>query len=279
MAGDLNKPTGNSLRTAFLQEIRDNVAELAKMSGDFANKMVGVVRRNATTKKFEEWNGSAWVDVDLSGQDVGKVDGCDAGTAANNVLKLDASGYIPTDVITEKSAGTGVTVDGVLLKDSQVTSDMINEKTSGAGVTADGVLLKDSQVKTDVIIEKTGGAGVTVDGVLLKDGGISDGANIIKTKVINIGDWNMDANSLVTVPHGVTQANIRSVSAYIINDAGTYYFPVTPGTNVTNPADAEIQVVAGGQVSLIRKVGGYFDNPNFDSTSYNRGWLIITYVN
>jgi hypothetical protein len=34
----------------------------------------------------------------------------------------------------------------VLLKDSQVTTDQINEKTSAAGVTIDGVLLKDSAV-------------------------------------------------------------------------------------------------------------------------------------
>ena len=37
-----------------------------------------------------------------------------------------------------------MTVDGVLLKDSQVSTNVINEKTAAAGVTADGVLLKDN---------------------------------------------------------------------------------------------------------------------------------------
>lgn len=50
------------------------------------------------------------------------------------------------DTIAENTAGTGVTVDGVLLKDSQVTTDTINEKTGGAGVTIDSVLLKDNTV-------------------------------------------------------------------------------------------------------------------------------------
>jgi hypothetical protein len=50
------------------------------------------------------------------------------------------------DEINEKTAGSGVTVDGVLLKDSEVTTDVINEKTGAAGVTADGVLLKDSTI-------------------------------------------------------------------------------------------------------------------------------------
>ncbi len=56
---------------------------------------------------------------------------------------------------------------------SSVITDTVSEYTSAAGVTIDGVLLKDSTVKTDTIIEKTATAGVTADGVLLKDGGVS----------------------------------------------------------------------------------------------------------
>lgn len=54
-----------------------------------------------------------------------------------------------------------------------LSTDTINENTSGAGVTVDGVLLKDSTVKTDTIVEKTSAAGVTIDSTLLKDGGIT----------------------------------------------------------------------------------------------------------
>lgn len=76
------------------------------------------------------------------------------------------------DTISELTSAAGVTIDGVLLKDAQVSTDTINELGSGSGVTVDGVLLKDSTVKTDTIVEKTSAAGVTADGVLLKDGGI-----------------------------------------------------------------------------------------------------------
>lgn len=59
----------------------------------------------------------------------------------------------------------------VLITTDAVEADTISEKTSGSGVTCDGVLLKDSEVYTDVINEESGsGNGVTVDGVLLKDG-------------------------------------------------------------------------------------------------------------
>lgn len=95
------------------------------------------------------------------------------------VLALKTS--LSADTISEVTAAAGVTVDGVLLKDSAVTASggviasggvtasTIAEASAGAGVTADGVLLKDSQVTSDQINEKTVGAGVTADGVLLKD--------------------------------------------------------------------------------------------------------------
>ena len=56
-----------------------------------------------------------------------------------------------TDVINELNADTGVTVDGVLLKDSEVSVNVINEKNNNTGVTVDGVLLKDSNVTTTEI--------------------------------------------------------------------------------------------------------------------------------
>jgi len=59
---------------------------------------------------------------------------------------VTASGTVSTDVVAEKTAATGVTVDGVLLKDGEVTTDVVNEKTAAAGVTIDGLLIKDGRV-------------------------------------------------------------------------------------------------------------------------------------
>jgi hypothetical protein len=83
-----------------------------------------------------------------------------------------------TDIINELTAGVGVTVDGVLLKDSIVSVDTINDFTTGVGVTVDGVLLKDSIVSVDTINELSTGVGVIIDGVLLKD-------SIVNTDTIN----------------------------------------------------------------------------------------------
>jgi len=99
-----------------------------------------------------------------------------SGVSIDDSDNLTANSLI-SDTVSEKTAAAGVTVDGVLLKDSQVSTDQINEKTSAAGVTIDGVLLKDSEVTTDVIKEKTSAAGVTIDSVLLKDGMVGIGAD------------------------------------------------------------------------------------------------------
>jgi F0F1-type ATP synthase assembly protein I len=66
-------------------------------------------------------------------------------------------------------------------------ADEINEKTAGSGVTVDGVLLKDSTVKTDTIIEKTSAAGVTADGVLLKDSTIALADGAVSNLSVKIG--------------------------------------------------------------------------------------------
>lgn len=50
---------------------------------------------------------------------------------------------VKTDTIVENSANAGVTIDGVLLKDSVIETDTVSEKTTDAGVTVDGLLLKD----------------------------------------------------------------------------------------------------------------------------------------
>lgn len=62
--------------------------------------------------------------------------------APDAVANFKALG-IKADVIAESTAATGVTIDGVKLKDSEVTTDTINEKTAATGVTIDSLLVKD----------------------------------------------------------------------------------------------------------------------------------------
>jgi hypothetical protein len=128
------------------------------------------------------------------------------GITVDGVLIKDS--IVSTDTINENSVNTGVTIDGVLLKDSIISTDTINEQSVNTGVTIEGVLLKDSIVSTDIINEKSTGVGVTIDGVLLKD-------NIVSTDTINEKSVNVG----VTVEGVLLKDNI--VSTDIINEKST----------------------------------------------------------
>lgn len=96
----------------------------------------------------------------------------------------------------------------------------------------------------------------------------------LNTKIIDIGDWNMDTTASVNVAHGLTLSKIRTVQIMIRNDAATLSQGIEgPATSV----DGNWQATATNIVP-VRTAGGYFDSVNFDSTSYNRGWITIQYT-
>ena len=89
-----------------------------------------------------------------------------------------------------------------------VFADTMSEITAAAGVTIDGVLLKDSEVTTDTINEKTGAAGVTIDNFKIKDNApdptswpsfsaylSGDQANITSADQIEFDTEDFDTNS------------------------------------------------------------------------------------
>ncbi len=78
---------------------------------------------------------------------------------------------------------------------STLQVNTISESTSGSGVTIDGVKLKDNIVETDTINEKTSAAGVTIDGVLIKDG-LVDGKDVsaLSAGLTEYDQWNLTSN-------------------------------------------------------------------------------------
>jgi len=103
-------------------------------------------------------------------------------------------------------------------------------------------------------------------------------AHVLNTKVIDIGDWNMDITGSVTIAHDLADIdNIRSVSVIIRHDNGTLIYDIGQATISTSPAGA-IQAIGAGGVTVSRQAGGFFDTTNFDATSFNRGWLTIQYT-
>lgn len=180
-------------------------------------------------------NGAATIkvwDEDLAGNKTASVRAIvetQTGTATVSV------GGLAVDTIAEQTTAAGVTVDGVLLKDSTVKTDTIIEKTSAAGVTADGVLMKDGGVicadgagiEADTLVEATAAAGVTIETVLVKDGNITmpDAGNVVTnattgTKIgtavtQKIGFWNATP---VVQPAAAGQAAAAAITQDALTD-------------------------------------------------------------
>lgn len=100
----------------------------------------------------------------------------------------------------------------------------------------------------------------------------------LKTKVVEIGDWDMDTDTSINVAHGIADyTKIRAIDVIVRKD--------TPGVAGYNKLES---IDSGGlnggifginttNLTLYRSVGGTFDDPTYSTTSYNRGWITITY--
>lgn len=130
----------------------------------------------------------------------------------------------------------------------------------------------------NLINEKVDKAGDTITGTLEVQGGIRTKSTgpYLKTEVITIGDWNMynagGGSDNKVVPHGIANyKKIREISVVIRNDADDRYysFKITNQANYVDATDVYLnQVVAGTSI---------FSFAGFSATSYNRGWITITY--
>lgn len=96
-----------------------------------------------------------------------------------------------------------------------------------------------------------------------------------------IGDWDMLATETINVAHHLDNTKIRTVNGIIRNDADTIYYPITPqgdvvGSAPANDINVSIQSCSSTNIKLSRRdAAAHFKSVNFDSTSYNRGWLYI----
>ena len=115
--------------------------------------------------------------------------------------------------------------------------------------------------------------GITVNGV-------SQGLDVtaaIHRKIVNIGVWNMDTTSNVSVAHGLTLSKIRSVSVMIKNDNSTAHYPIGYRVSSSDYTPSGAVYLTDSNVVILRATAGTFDDIAFVSSS-NRGWIVIDYV-
>ncbi len=178
---------------------------------------------------------------------------------------------------------TGTVLIGESTKKSsydQVLENTIYLKTSATQFTGEKTFQSGTvhiiKPKVDGIVTRSGTGSVSIECQYTSSAGNS--VVNLKTKVIEIGDWNMSATIAVSIPHGQDGTKIRSVYVVIINDAETSNFDLYTGKTITDTTpQGFVDVIGNTHIGLRRLTGGIFDAITFNSTSFNRGWITIAY--
>lgn len=113
----------------------------------------------------------------------------------------------------------------------------------------------------------------------ISNDGNTGSATAIKTKIIQVGTWNMDTKDSQNVNVGVDITKIRSVNIMIRNDPGTFHDLLNPpdANSLADSAKYNLPNTGGTFIQIIREIGGVYDSINYDSTAFNRGYIVITY--
>ena len=202
------------------------------------------------------------------------------------VLKLDYSGLRAYSL----SVTGALESDGLSFTDASGGTELVRIRRDGdfRNYTGDIVAEAGDIVAEagDIVAEAGDIVAVTGDIVAesgygsFSDGIIAGGTTPLKMKVLDIGDWNMDTTLFAYIYHGIGDySKIRQVSVLIKDDGDTYSYPLD------YPFSGSLQHGQGGGIAniddsrilLTRLTGEFFDSINFDSTSYNRGWVTIWY--
>lgn len=194
-------------------------------------------------------------------------------TAINSTNWEASNQVISTNTISEQTVGSGVTVDGVLVKDSSIAladgtvgnlavklgadtnNGIYGISDTQMGFAVEGVLVGGTDTAgffTGNIAEQVGGAGVTVDSLLLKDGGAS--AN------------SMFAGFFPTIAsQALSGAGAVNVTAYL--------------TKYTSTGGAQaLTIASGAQIGQRKKVQHIVDGGSGVMTGVYVGGTTITFT-
>ena len=174
------------------------------------------------------------------------------------------------DVIGEDNyvgAGSSATINGndnIVGTDSTGVNIQGNDNVVGSGVdnvtiVGDGVTVNTSNTSV-------------INGVTFKDG-IVTSTNQGSYLELEIGDWDMDATLSVNIAHDLSATEwktLRNMTVTIRNDLDTvvYDFDSYPSCHIS----------ADSTNIVMTRLGSFFDSTDFDSTSYNRGWITFNYT-
>lgn len=243
---------------------------------------------------------------------------CYGGTEINgNQIQTGSisTGLLTAGCIISEKIGAGE-IDSDHIVAGAITASKINVTDLSAisadlgTVTAGNWHIEDDYIYTGAKVTGDGYSAAPGDVTLKSDGGIhaynfyidADGETSFKAtspqidgiyfKTMNIGDWNMDADTFCNVDASSIVddfTKIRSISVMIRNDANDRYYPLEKVYN-TVPAGHVTYIYDNGGVTeivLTRLVSDFFDSTDFNSATdsptpgspaYNRGWITLQFT-
>lgn len=206
-------------------------------------------------------------------------------TNAVDVNLADAGTYYPTDnveaalqdIATPSVAGKGANLLGIEDSGGKYIGTDVETALTELSTTAELGSVSTGEGSSIVGIEDTGGyfTGTDVEAVTQEIGSSLGGLN---TKVIDIGDWDMNAIASVQIDLGVQQAFIRSIDVLLRRDDGNLLSHIDNADGTISGYLELTQFFTVGQAVLHRTAAGIFDSGDYNATSYNRGWIVIQYV-
>jgi len=106
-----------------------------------------------------------------------------------------------------------------------------------------------------------------------------------KTKIIEIGAWDMDATTTLEVDHGISNVDgIIFIEAWILPDSTATHIAAPLGaysTGIVGEVSGTCMLhstTRSTKVRLIRTTGGTFDGTGYNDTGVNRGFITIRYM-
>jgi len=187
------------------------------------------------------------------------VDG--SGQVVANLLTFTTG--ISTNAISERTSGSGVTIDGVLIKDSLDVSGIVAK--SGSQTVA-GLKSFSNGVATDTIAEVSSSVGVTIDGILLKDDLTTSNIQSLSTSQTVTGAKLHNAGGNITVDGATTTAGYST--NYTVTDNKRW---VCLG-HMTTYVNAQIQSYIAGNIPAFQQSNTYrqviYDGSQEDNRIY-----------
>lgn len=185
-------------------------------------------------------NASPTVELDITGA----IKTSGAATIGGNTAvtgTLSATGNISTSAGNITATAGSVTAGTTMSVGTTLSVDTIAEKTSGSGVTIDGVLLKDGITAASSIIISSGTLTATTSGTSIEFTGIPTWAKRI-TVMFNSVSFTSGETLLVQIgpSGGVATSGYVSTSGIYVNNSGSSVGSSTAGLNVFGSASSNV---------------------------------------